>query len=127
MSYKQLFHKKPTEEIITQILNCFNLKNINDYTEFSILDMRNNNVLQHFENIRNELESYYIPCKKNIYMKEFSLKSIITISRQFLKTKGYTLDSREKFIKSKKYLLYKIISIEEKNDRAKNKIIVSFN
>jgi hypothetical protein len=51
----------------------------------------------------------YIDNIKNITHKE-----IITIFRQILKTHNYDLYSREKFIKGTKYLVYKIIT---KNDK----------
>lgn len=127
MSIKQLFTIQPTNEIIEKIIYCFGLTGLDDDNEFSQLDMASQNTLKKFENIKDEIASYYLPCKKDIYMKDLNFKSVITISRQFLKTINYTIDSREKFIKSKKYLMYKIITQNEKISRTKNKIVVSFN
>lgn len=127
MSIKQLFTIQPTNEIIEKIIHCFGLTGLDDDNEFSQLDMASQNTLNKFENIKDEIASYYLPCKKDIYMKDLNFKSVITISRQFLKTINYTIDSREKFIKSKKYLMYKIITQNEKISRTKNKIVVSFN
>ena len=126
MSINQLFTRKPSDEIIERILTCFDKNNIGDTTEFSQIDMNLYNTLTKFELIKNDIADFYLPCKKDIYMKDINYKSIITIARQFLKTKGYTIDSREKFIKSKKYLMYRIITQNEKQLRGKNKIIISF-
>lgn len=127
MSIKQLFTKSPTDDIILKIINCFGLTDINDNTEFSQIDMNQQNTLVKFNNLKSELEEYYLPCKRNIYLKNINYKSIITITRQFLKTIDYTLDSREKYIKSKKYLIYKLITLFEKQNKLKNKVVVSFN
>ena len=69
----------------------------------------------------NEIKNCYIPCKRLKYANEINNKTIITILRQFLKLHEYDLNSKEKFIKGTKYLIYKIISKKEKDKLKKTK------
>lgn len=131
MGFNQLFIKKPTSEILTKILNAIGLKDINDETEFSKFDFERNNAIQLFNNIKDEVASFYLPCKKPIYFKNITSRTLITITRQFLKIFNYTLDSKEKYINSKKYIIYKIITQERRQEKkdnleTKGKIVVNF-
>jgi hypothetical protein len=73
----------------------------------------------------NEIKDCYIPCKQQKYANEINNKTIITILRQFLKLHEYDLYSKEKYINSTKYLLYKIISKKEKDKIKKTKKYIS--
>ena len=128
MGYNQLFLKKPSNEIIIKILCCFGLINLDDATEFSQLDMEKLNTIIRLKNMESELSDYYLPCKKAIYLTKWNYKNCITICRQFLKTVDMTLYSREKYIKSKKYLLYKLITTQEREEKKKSngKVVVTF-
>lgn len=131
MGFNQLFIKKPTIEILEKILKCIGLNSINDETEFSKLDFVRLNSLVLFQEIKEEVSSFYLPCKKTIYFKTINDRTLITITRQFLKIFNYTLDSKEKYINSKKYIIYKIMTQvrrQEKKDNidTKGKIVVNF-
>ena len=52
---------------------------------------------------------YYIPCKARTYLNDLNEKNIITILKQFIKTKGYTIISREKYSNKKKFIIYQLI------------------
>ncbi len=67
MVLKQLFISKPPIEFIEKIISGFGLNNLNDKTEFSYLDMDKHNTLNVFCNLENDLRSFYINFKKNIY------------------------------------------------------------
>ena len=54
-------------------------------------------------------------------MNNITIAKSITILRQFLKAFDYTLHSQEKYVNCKKFLVYKIISLEEKNGKKKEK------
>ena len=114
MVINQLFIDRPSFEVTLKLVRIFGLKNMNDETLFSILDMDYNNVLTKFKTIENEIIECYIPCKRKLYLSNLNNKSLINILRQFLKTQDYDLFSYEKILKGKKYLLYKIVTKEQK-------------
>lgn len=116
MVLNQLFTNKPSLELVNKLIALFGLKDITDKTEFSFLDMDRVNTLTTFRAIENEIRECYIPCKCKKYLPESNLdnKILINVLRQFLKAHGYDLDSREKFIKRTKYILYRITTHEEK-------------
>jgi hypothetical protein len=132
MVLKQLFISTPPIELINSILNGFGIKKLNQKKEFSYLDMDKLNTLEVFHNLEDELRKYYLPCKQKIYFNDIKLltnKEAITILRQLLKIHDYDLISREKFINGIKYLLYKIITKQDKlfnikNNKKKEIIIV---
>ena len=117
MVVNQLFIHKPPNELLNNIIKAFGLTDINDTREFSQLDIEKNNTIKNIHNLEKEISQCYIPCKRKNYIdniKNITHKEIITIFRQMLKTHNYDLYSREKFIKGTKYLVYKIIT---KNDK----------
>ena len=132
MVLKQLFIFKPPIELLNNITKGFGLKNLNDTKEFSYIDMNKLNTLNIFINLENELNKYYLPCKKKKYfddIKTLTNKKAITIFRQLLKIYDYDLYSKEKFIKGIKYSVYKIISKNNKVfnlNQKKKEIIISF-
>ena len=128
MIKNQLFKMQPNELIIFELLNIFGIKNLLDNHYFTKYDLIELNTIEKLNNIKNKLESYYIPCKAKIYLSNINEKRAITILRQFLKTHNYTLQSKEKYIKNIKYNIYKLTSIYDINipkikDR---KIIIDF-
>ena len=128
MIKNQLFKMQPTELIIFELLNIFGIKNLLDNHYFTKYDLIELNTIEKLNNIKNKLESYYIPCKAKIYLNNINEKRGITILKQFLKTHNYTLISKEKYIKNIKYNTYKLSSINDINipkikDR---KIIIDF-
>ena len=132
MVLKQLFVSKPPIDLLNNIIKSFGLKNLNDTKEFSYIDMNKLNTIQFFNNLENELNKYYLPCKQKIYfndIKKLTNKQAITIFRQLLKIYDYDLYSKEKFIKGIKYSVYRIISKNEKIfnlTKKKKEIIISF-
>ena len=112
--YNQLFKTKPTEEIIKKILNCFCLSNIEDNSEFTIIQLESNDTMNNYRMIEDEIKIFYIPCKAKLYFGKYEYKNIITVTRQVLKTVNYTITSKEKYSNKKKYLIYKLISLDEK-------------
>ncbi len=132
MVLKQLFVSKPPIELLNNIIKSFGLKNLNDTKEFSYINMNKIDTLKNFKNLENELNKYYLPCKKKKYFNNINTltnKQAITIFRQLLKIYDYDLYSKEKFIKGIKYSVYKLISKNEKNfnlTKKKKEIIISF-
>lgn len=121
MVLNQLFNEKPSLELINKILQKIGLKDINDITEFTTLDLDKNNSITSIKQFEDEIKECYIPCKRVKYVSEINNKTIITILRQFLKIYEYDLISREKYIGNIKYLLYKIVTKKDKDLSKKNK------
>ena len=136
MVVNQLFIHKPPNELLNNVIKAFGLTDINDTREFSQLDIEKNNTIKNIHNLEKEISQCYIPCKRKNYIdniKNITHKEIITIFRQILKTHNYDLYSREKFIKGTKYLVYKIITKNDKliisktkKKNAKKRICYSF-
>jgi hypothetical protein len=114
MVFNQLFITKPSVEDINKIIKLLGLNDINDSNEFTILDMEKNKTLQKFINNEKIFKMYYMPCKRKIFYEKLTNKKCITICRQFLKTIDKDIITREKYIKGTKYLIYKIISKDDK-------------
>jgi hypothetical protein len=121
MVYNQLFVEKPSLELLNKLITKIGLKDITDNTEFTIIDMNLLNTIVSIKQIENDIQNCYIPCKRVKYAEKLDNKAIITILRQFLKVHDYDLQSREKFIKGTKYLVYKIITKQDKEFAKKNK------
>ena len=117
MVINQLFNRMPTIDILNKIIKAFGLKDINDKKEFCELDSEIHNTVMVLRGMESEIKDYYIPCKQKKYFdnpEDLNYKSAITIFKQILKTHDYDLLSREKFIKGKKYQVYKIGTKQEK-------------
>lgn len=121
MVYNQLFITKPFEHDINEIIKMFGLKDYNDDTQFTTLDMDKNNTIENFKRNSKIFTIYYMPCKKKIFFDKLTNKKCITIARQFLRTIGRDIITNEKYIQGTKYLIYKIISKDEKEKLKKEK------
>lgn len=121
MVLNQLFSEKPSLELINKIIQKIGLKDINDTSEFTILDLNAHNSITNIRHFVDEIKECYIPCKRSKYVSDITNKTIITILRQFLKIYEYDLISREKYINGIKYLIYKITTKKDKIFNKKNK------
>jgi len=134
MVVNQLFIIKPTQDLILKIINTLGIKDLKDNHEFSLLDMNKIDTVKKIKELETEIKKYYLPCKQKIYLENWNYKTCITIARQFLKTIDYDINSREKFINNKKYLLYKLITRQEKEQEKikrekktkKKEVIITF-
>lgn len=105
----QIFRKHPTDEIVNKILNAFGLQDIDDQKTFSRNDLRAIKTVDKLTFIKPELELFYIPCKARTYLSYIDEKTAITILRQFVKTRNRMIESREKYMKGSKFLIYYIV------------------
>ena len=130
MTINQLFSKKPDDEIIGKLLECFGLSSLDDSKIFTKRDLKETQVLENLELIKEELGSFYLPCKRKKYLENLNFKKSITLLRQFLKCVDYTLFSKEKYIQGEKYLTYQLMSMDKKNvlkmKKKDDSMIVSF-
>ncbi len=116
----QLFKKNIPTDLLEKILNCFNLKSLDDAKIFTKYDLDLNETITKICEIKPELELYYIPCKAKIYLTNITTKKCITILRQILKLYNYYLESSEKYIAKKKKIAYQM---RPKNKHINPKII----
>jgi hypothetical protein len=68
MVLNQLFRISPSLELTIKLIKIFGLRDINDKTEFCVLDMDRLNTLGNFKNIQKEIKNCYIPCKRKKYI-----------------------------------------------------------
>jgi hypothetical protein len=108
-SKDQIFRKHPTDEIIEKLLGVFGLKDLDDQKTFSRNDLRVIKTVERLNFIKPELEAFYIPCKARTYLSYIDEKTAITILRQFVKTRNRMIESREKYMKGSKFLIYYIV------------------
>ena len=110
----QLFKKNPSKEFIVSILKLYGLNDVDDDRSFTRQDLQKLKTVENLLEYKTELYKYYLPCKGRLYLNDLNEKNIITILRQLLKTLNYTLNSREKYVKGNKFIIYNIISIKDK-------------
>tara|TARA_B100001123_G_C15268567_1_gene1009359 strand:+ start:516 stop:905 length:390 start_codon:yes stop_codon:yes gene_type:complete len=125
----QLFRVSPDIQFIEKLLSKFGIKDLSDnhsFTRSNLLDLR---TVEQMNNMLNELNKYYLPCKSKKYLVDLNEKKCITVLRQFLKSQNHTLISKEKYINGIKNLFYQVIPIQinlSTKNRSLEKVILSF-
>ena len=109
MSKNQLFRQIPPEHVCEKVLNAFGLKNFKDPTYFSRKDLQALHCVDMMKELKEELAQFYLPCKARTYLNDMNTKNIITILRQICRLYDYSVQSREKYIKGDKFIIYQII------------------
>ena len=128
MPVNQLFRVMPDRAFVVSLLNLYGMENFDDTRYFTKENLETLNTLEELNKLQEKLNTYYIPCKANTYLNDITIPRCIVILRQFLKCHGYTLFSKEKFIKGEKQTIYKINAIDQEvaTPQKNEKIIVSF-
>ena len=130
MKKNQIFKINPDKDIVIKILNTFGLKCFQDTNYFTKDTMNEINTLDKIIELKDILETYYLPCKVKIYIDDITNKKCITILRQFIKIHGYTLISKERYINHKKLCVYRLIKMDDKPKispkKKKKDIVISF-
>ena len=129
MVKNQLFRVLPDTEIIQKLLEAFGLSSLEDTNYFTKETLNEINTLDKFEELKETLISYYLPCKAKVYLSSINIQRCITVLRQFIKICDYTLISKERYINRKKICVYRLIKIDDKPPISKNKnknIVISF-
>ena len=128
MPVNQLFRTMPDRSFVISLLNLYGIEDFNDTRYFTKENLETLNTTEELKELEDKLRNYYIPCKAKTYLEEITIPRSIVILRQFLKCHGYTLFSKEKFIKSKKHTIYKIVTIDKEvsTPQKKEKVVVSF-
>lgn len=129
MVKNQLFRILPDIDVINSILDTFGLTSLDDTKFFTKETLKENNTVLKLNNMKDLLESYYLPCKK-MYVYDITEKRCIVILRQFIKSHGYTLISKERYINGKKMSVYRLIEDDNQELIIKKKtvqpIVISF-
>ena len=113
MKKDQLFKKNPSNDLFNKVLAAFGLQDLNDKRSFSRRDLRYIKTVEQINLIKNELSDCYLPCKARTYLNSLTEKNVITILRQILKTRNYTINSREKYMKGCKFIIYYLAKAEQ--------------
>tara|TARA_B100001094_G_scaffold190554_1_gene184500 strand:- start:191 stop:580 length:390 start_codon:yes stop_codon:yes gene_type:complete len=125
----QLFRISPDLKITNQILNNFGINDINDNHSFTKENLGDLKTVDKMNEMLDQLNKYYLPCKSKIYLVELNEKRCITILRQFLKNHNHTLISKERYSKGKKSLFYQVIPQQIDmltQNRDIEKVVISF-
>lgn len=123
----QLFRFIPSREVLMKLLGIFGLSGLDDTRNFTKQDMEKLNTLDEMNKLKTVLEEYYLPCKARTYLNDITYKNIITILRQVIRLYGYSVISREKYIKGDKFIIYQIILTEERDYKPLNTVITETN
>lgn len=114
MKKDQLFKKNPSNELFTQVLQSFGLIGLDDTRSFSRKDLKYIKTVDKINILKSQLEGCYLPCKARTYLNGLNEKNVITILRQILKTRNYSINSREKYMKGSKFIIYTLCKLESK-------------
>tara|TARA_B100001093_G_C25945606_1_gene642746 strand:+ start:48 stop:470 length:423 start_codon:yes stop_codon:yes gene_type:complete len=114
MKKDQLFKKNPSNELFTKVLESFGLVDLEDKRSFSRKDLKYIKTVDKINSLKSELEECYLPCKARTYLNGLNEKNVITVLRQVLKTRNYSITSREKYMKGSKFIIYTLCKLESK-------------
>jgi len=128
MPINQLFKNMPERSFVITLINLYGIEDFDDDKYFTKKTLEKLNTIEKINDMRDKLNEYYIDCKSKTYLTDITLKRCIVILRQFLRCHGYTLFSKEKFVKGEKQTIYKIVKLDKEVviPKKKEKIIVSF-
>lgn len=140
MRKDQLFKKNPSDELFDSVLESFGLTSLEDKRSFSRKDLKYIKTVEKINEIKSQLEECYLPCKSRTYLNGLNEKNVITVLRQILKTRNYTINSREKYMKGCKFIIYSLCKLESKKykplleikptdeeEKEKKPIVITFN
>jgi hypothetical protein len=128
MPINQLFKNMPDRSFVIELINLYGIKDFDDDKYFTKKTLETLNTIENLNSIKDKLNEYYIECKSKTYLTDITMKRCIVILRQFLRCHGYTLFSKEKFVKGEKQTIYKIVKLDKEVvvPKKKEKIVVSF-
>tara|TARA_B100001758_G_C18256484_1_gene528622 strand:- start:479 stop:898 length:420 start_codon:yes stop_codon:yes gene_type:complete len=121
----QLFRFTPPRDVLIQLLECFGLEQLDDNRNFTRADMEKMDTITKINELKQVLEEYYLPCKARTYLNDITFKNVITILRQIVRLYGYSVISREKYMRGEKFIIYQLVSINERQYRPLNTTTVN--
>ena len=114
MKKNQLFRKQIDDETIQKIVEAFGFRSLKDRRSFSRSDLIKLKTVGKIQEMKGELEQFYLPCKGRTYLNDLNEKNVVTILRQCIKPKGYTVNSREKYLKGDKFIIYSLCPLDQR-------------
>ena len=111
MNKYQLFKTIPSIDFVITLMKLFGINSFDENIFYTKMSFINNNVIEKLQNIKDDLDYYYINCKAIKYNNIKTLKNAITLLRQFLKNYGYKVVSIEKYYNKKKEIVYYIKNV----------------
>ncbi len=114
MPKNQLFKSIPPRTVCIEVLNAFGLSGFDDTHNFSRSDLEAVDCVNKMSILKNILTEYYLPCKARTYLNDLNTKNVITILRQLVRLYGFSISSREKYIKGDKFIIYQLIPAESR-------------
>ena len=99
---KHLFRKKPSLELVCDILTALKFSGLNDTRLFT----KNDICIEVFEEFLPQLDPYYLPCKSKLFLRNFNQIKAITVLRHLLRAHGYKLRAYEKVHQGAKLTYY---------------------
>lgn len=128
MGKNQLFKIIPDKNVVLNILKLYGINSFDDTHFFTKKNLEDMDTVNKLNDIKDDLEQYYLPCKYKIYYNDISIKRCIVILRQLLKLYNYTLLSKEKNKKGVKESIYQVIPLNTAIEIPKTpkKIKISF-
>ena len=114
MPKNQLFRQVPPLDVCHAVLRSFGLTEFNDTTNFSRRDLDMIDCVGNMNRLKDTLVKYYLPCKARTYLNDLNSKNVITVLRQLSRLNGYSVQSREKYIKGDKFIIYQLIPSENR-------------
>jgi len=108
----QLFKTIPSEELIRKVFDAFGIVELRSGIHLNRNNFTTLGTIEKVNELKEDLEKHYLPCKARSYLTEINERNILTILRQILRIKGYTTLSNEKFSNNEKYIVYTVIPIE---------------
>jgi hypothetical protein len=106
MKINQLFRQPIDEDLLVELLSCFDLKGLGDCTPFSRNDLLRHDTPRRLAELFPRLREHYIPCKGRIYLVPHNLTKCITILKQVVRLWGYQVVSREQTVNKEKIIVY---------------------
>ena len=123
----QLFREKPPLTIILDMLNKVGIENLQDIKHsFTKEDVANCISDDCWSDNISLLKEYYLPCKYKNYCESITEKKLITIMKQCLRPYSYKLESKEKYISGKKYIIYFLKNYNTPTKKKEDDCLISF-
>ena len=126
MTKNQLFRSIPPRSLCLEVIHAFGLEGFEDSRNFSRQDLVKVNCVEKLNNLKIKLADYYLPCKSRTYLTDLNTKNVITLLRQLVRLFGFSVSSREKYIKGDKFIIYQLVP-SERTDYNPIKINNDFN
>ena len=112
MTKNQLFRSIPPRSLCLEVINAFGLEGFEDSRNFSRQDLVKVNCVEKLNSLKSKLADYYLPCKSRTYLNDLNTKNVITLLRQLVRLFGFSVSSREKYIKGDKFIIYQLVPSE---------------